>query len=195
MTEREDKERTSKVVPLTRKVGGGAAAPRTRAFGGTTNAPNMSRVMTNTHNRGPLIKDQTVEIPRAEDTNVIVPGSLIRPILVSGHKLHISAMALSRSGRFLVTGTAAASQQAAEVIVWDVESKQPLSIQAAHKGSISDVAISPDESYFCTLGVDNQVLFYPLSEDYDFPLYQPIAGRRVNNAAKTLVSLLAVSRS
>lgn len=83
--EREDRFASSKVAPLTRKVGGGAAEPRTRAFGGQTTAPSVSRVMTNTHNRGPLIKDQTVEIPKAEDTGIIVPGSMIRPVLVSGH--------------------------------------------------------------------------------------------------------------
>lgn len=55
--EREDRVATSKVAPLTRKVGGGAAEPRVRAFGGQTTAPSVSRVMTNTHNRGPLIKD------------------------------------------------------------------------------------------------------------------------------------------
>lgn len=46
--EKVDKEMQNKTVQLTRKVGGGAAAPRQRAFGGVTKAPNMSKVMTST---------------------------------------------------------------------------------------------------------------------------------------------------
>lgn len=57
-----------------------------------------------------------------------MPGSMIRPVLVSGHNGQISAMALSASGRFLVTGTSAPAQKAAEIIVWDVEQKVPLSV-------------------------------------------------------------------
>lgn len=39
------------------------------------------------------------------------------------------------------------------------------------------------------------MLFFPLTDEYDFPAFQPIAGRRVVNAARTLVTILAVSRS
>lgn len=120
VNEQVDKELKNKVVPLTRKVGGGAAPPRVRAFGGVTNAPNMSRIMTQTQQKPLIDNEKVVEIPAQEDTNVIVPGSLIRPILVSGHKLYISAMALSASGKFLVTGTSAPVGQQAEIIVWDV---------------------------------------------------------------------------
>ena len=37
-------------------------------------------------------------------------------------------MKLSRTGKFLVTGSQAPVGASAEIIVWDVETKQPLSI-------------------------------------------------------------------
>jgi len=61
--------------------------------------------------------------------------------------------------------------------VWDVEQKIPLSTLRQHKGSITDIAISPDDSWFATLGDDNLMVVYPLTDEYRHPLYTPLAGR------------------
>lgn len=61
--------------------------------------------MTDVQRKPLLDQGNAVSIPAKNDTAVIVPGSLTRPVLVSGHKLSIAAMALSKSGRILVSGT------------------------------------------------------------------------------------------
>ena len=190
IVERPDKEKADQVVPMTRRTGGGFGAPRKRAFGGTTNAPNMSRVMTDTQRKPLLDQAGAVEVPQKLDTAIIVPGSLTRPVLVSGHKLSIAAMALSKSGKILVTGTQAPVGAQPEIIVWDVEQKEPLATLRQHKGSITDIAISPDDSWFATLGDDNLLVIYPLSEEYKHPLYTPLAGRQFQ-VPKPCTALLA----
>ena len=103
---------------------------------------------------------------------------MIRPALVSGHTQPISAVKLSGSGRIIISGTSAPSGKQAEIIVWDALEKRALSLINNHKGSIADISISPDEDYFATLGEDNLVVFYPLTDRYDFPAYKPLAGRQ-----------------
>lgn len=99
-------------------------------------------------------------------------------------------MALSKSGRILVSGTQAPVGSQPEIIVWDVEKKEPLATLRQHKGSITDIAISPDDSWFATLGDDNLLVIYPLSDEYKHPLYTPLAGRQFQ-VPKPCTALLA----
>lgn len=57
---------------------------------------------------------------------------------------------------------------------------------------MTDIAISPDESYFVTLGEDNIIVFYPLSDTYNHPLYQPLAGRNFLHP-KACTSILIIN--
>ncbi|CAL5993707.1 WD40_repeat protein [Hexamita inflata] len=190
--EKPDKEKLNKVQPLTRRVGGGAAPPRQRAFGGTTNAPQASRILTSTQKKPVFEEPETLDVPPQEDNNIIVPGSLVRPVLVSGHKYPITAMSLSASGKYLISGTQSPVGAPAEIIVWDVEQKKPLNIQKQHKGSITDIVISPDESFFVTLGEDNLMVVYPISAEYHHPLYTPLAGRQFVTP-KPLTAMICVN--
>ncbi|KAH0570065.1 WD40 repeat protein [Spironucleus salmonicida] len=177
MQERPNKELLNKRVPELRRVGGGFAAPRQRAFGGSTTKPNASLIITKQEK--PLLEQHSVlDVPEQLDTNIVVPGSMIRPALVSGHTQYISAMALSNSGRYLITGTVGTSNEQPEIIVWDAQEKCALNLQRNHKNSIADIAISPNETFFVTLGEDNLLVIYPLNDSYDFPIFKALAGRQ-----------------
>ncbi|GAX75920.1 hypothetical protein CEUSTIGMA_g3363.t1 [Chlamydomonas eustigma] len=71
---------------------------------------------------------------------------------LQGHSDKVSALALSKSGRFLASGQITYMGFTADVIIWDLETRQLLHRMALHKVKIQALDFSCDERYLASLG-------------------------------------------
>ncbi len=88
------------------------------------------------------------------ETTATVDGELVRlersdgsSADLEGHRLVVSSVALSPDGKRLVT-----AGRDHNVILWDVESGQPLRVLRGHFGSVADARFSPDGRWIVTAG-------------------------------------------
>lgn len=191
-------------APTTRRTGGGYVAPRARALGGYTNDYLGSTVEGSTgyipnKKHGPPIGTMgsstaggaSYRDVQVTDTNAILPGNFVRPVLVAGHTQNISCMALANSGKYLITGTVTNYGFAPEIIVWDTSTRKALTLITQHKSSIIDIAISIDETWFITIGEDNWIIAHSLDEACGYEQFKAFAGRRIpaNRPPTTLIVL------
>ncbi|TNJ26866.1 WD40 repeat protein [Giardia muris] len=185
----------------TRRTGGGYTAPRQRALGGQTNDYLGSTVEGSTgyipsKRRGAPVKDSgpgglNGNSTQITDTNVMSPGNFVRPTLVAGHTQDISCLALSGSGKYLVSGTVTNYGFVPELIVWDTATRKALALITQHKTSIIDVAISPDEAWFVSLGEDGWIIAHSLDEASGYAPYKAFAGLKIqSNRPPTAIIVL-----
>lgn len=82
----------------------------------------------------------------------------------NGHDAPVSCVALSSSGRYLASGQETVMAFPAYVVVWDLETCEPLFKLNLHKGKVQSLAFSPDETYLATLGGrdDNKLIVWDL---------------------------------
>lgn len=96
-------------------------------------------------------------------TLVVRSGANQEQKFLRGHTDDVSAVALSKSGRFLASGQVAAHvQHEAEISVWDVASLSPEHTLRLHKGGVKALAFSHSERYLLSLGSDEQVGLWDL---------------------------------
>jgi WD40 repeat protein len=80
-----------------------------------------------------------------------------------GHTNDISCMTMSKSGRYFATGEVGSSS---DVIVWDFATRSLLFRLSEHDNGITTVAFSDDELLLCTVGNDNKLIVWDLSNGY-----------------------------
>lgn len=71
---------------------------------------------------------------------------------LQGHSDKVSCLALSRSGRYLASGQITYMGFIADIIIWDLESRQLMHRMALHKVKIQALDFSYDERYLASLG-------------------------------------------
>jgi len=178
--ERAQPFKAAAVSGATRRVGGGYTQPRNRAIGGPTNAVLESTVVSSEDMGGRArvaAEKQKAAVGGTEDNAILLPGQFIKPTLVAGHAQLISCLCLSRSGSLLISGSATSYGFKPEIIIWDVAEKRALALISQHKTSVIDIAISPDEDWFVTIGEDNWIVAHRLVEGSGFQAYQSFAGK------------------
>nr|A8ILK1.1 RecName: Full=Cilia- and flagella-associated protein 52 [Chlamydomonas reinhardtii] len=71
---------------------------------------------------------------------------------LQGHSDKVSCLALSRSGRYLASGQITYMGFTADIIIWDLESKQLIHRMALHKVKVQALDFSCDERFLASLG-------------------------------------------
>ncbi|MEW5298669.1 MAG: hypothetical protein WDW36_001762 [Sanguina aurantia] len=71
---------------------------------------------------------------------------------LQGHSDKVSCLALSRSGRYLASGQITYMGFTADIIVWDLETRQLMHRMALHKVKIQALDFSHDERFLASLG-------------------------------------------
>ena len=66
--------------------------------------------------------------------------------------LQVSCLALSKSGRYLASGQVTYMGFTADIIIWDLETRQLMHRMALHKVKIQALDFSCDERYLASLG-------------------------------------------
>ncbi len=84
---------------------------------------------------------------RVDDEVVRLEGADGSTHVLEGHRLAISSVGFSPDGKRLVT-----AGRDHDVILWDVESGNPLRVLRGHFGSVSDARFSPDGRWIVTAG-------------------------------------------
>jgi len=83
-----------------------------------------------------------------------------------GHDLSVSCLTLSASGKYLASGQHTHMGFVAPIIIWDLETYEPVHRLELHKGNIQDLAFSHDEKYLVSLGGrdDNKIVVWDVEE-------------------------------
>ncbi|KAL6756928.1 WD40-repeat-containing domain protein [Haematococcus lacustris] len=71
---------------------------------------------------------------------------------LQGHSDKVSAIALSKSGRYLATGQVTYMGFTADIIIWDLQNRQLMHRMGLHKVKIQALDFSCDEQYLASLG-------------------------------------------
>lgn len=71
---------------------------------------------------------------------------------LQGHENNVSCLALSPSGQYLASGQITHSGFAADIIVWDMESRKILHRMSLHKVKVQALSFSCDDMYLASLG-------------------------------------------
>ncbi|GAB5364326.1 hypothetical protein AAMO2058_000960000 [Amorphochlora amoebiformis] len=81
-----------------------------------------------------------------------------------GHDGEVSALCLSKYGKFLASGQNSTPGFPAPVIIWDMETCVAMKRLTLHKGMIRDLSISYDEKFVCSLGGqdDNNIVVWDM---------------------------------
>lgn len=84
---------------------------------------------------------------------------------LQGHSDKVSCLALSRSGRYLASGQVTYMGFTADIIIWDLETRQLMHRMALHKVKIQALDFSCDEQYLASLGGqdDNSLVLWDVA--------------------------------
>jgi len=124
------------------------------------------------------VPDGLILHPNNEDIIYSIGSAVIkREILprkqhfLLGHDDNISALAVSRSGKYIASGQSTHMGFPADVIIWDHETNKEKHRLSLHKGGVQAIAFSPpnpetgEEKYVVTLGQqdDNAIVMWDLA--------------------------------
>eukprot|EP00163_Fabomonas_tropica_P027387 TRINITY_DN525_c0_g1_i2.p1 TRINITY_DN525_c0_g1~~TRINITY_DN525_c0_g1_i2.p1 ORF type:complete len:628 (+),score=192.17 TRINITY_DN525_c0_g1_i2:410-2293(+) len=84
---------------------------------------------------------------------------------LQGPRDTVSAVAISRSGRYVATGHSTHMGFVADVVVWDFQSRTIVNKFSLHKVQVASLSFSPNEDYLASLGGrdDNLVIIWDLN--------------------------------
>jgi len=104
-----------------------------------------------------------------------------------GHDREVSAMALSKYGKYLASGQHSYMGFKAPIVVWNMETCEAVHKLKLHKGMVQDLSISHDEKYLVSLGGcdDNTIVVW------DIETGEPLGGSSSANQTTTTVNWLA----
>lgn len=79
---------------------------------------------------------------------------------LTGHTSEITAIAVSRTGRYIASGQHSAIDQESTLILWDFERMSQLAKWTMHKDSIRCLSFSMSDTYLASLGGDDRIVIW-----------------------------------
>jgi len=106
---------------------------------------------------------------------------------LAGHNNSVSAIAISRSGRYVASGQVANSGVTADIIVWDFAERKLLHKFCLHKRKVQGLAFSANDAYLASLGGqdDGRVALWDLSTG------KALAGAETGNGRSGMANCVA----
>ena len=80
-----------------------------------------------------------------------------------GHKLHVSAVAFSPDGKYIISGGDRPEDSGQVLILWNVSTGKQIRIFSEPEGRVSAVAFSPDGKYALSSGKGNTLVLWQVS--------------------------------
>lgn len=81
-----------------------------------------------------------------------------------GHDKAVSCLTLSATGKYLASGQVTHMGFNATIIIWNLETFEPIHRLSLHKGKVQDLTFSPNEKYLASLGGrdDNKIVIWDI---------------------------------
>ena len=87
---------------------------------------------------------------------------------LTGHTSEITAIAVSRSGRYIASGQYSAIDQESTLILWDFDKMTALAQWTMHKDSIQCLSFSKSDKYLASLGGDDRIVIWDVQKRAGF---------------------------
>jgi len=100
------------------------------------------------------------------------------PLILRGHQVHVTCMAISPDGYWLATGS-----QDKSVRLWNLRADNPAAVSLVlrgHEGDISTVSFSPDGRWLATGSADGTVRLWPAQIEGLVEIAGQVAGRNLS---------------
>ena len=91
---------------------------------------------------------------------VMIKGKPTTQRFLSGHNAAITAVAVSRSGKYIASGQYSAIDQESMIILWDFEKLEKLAEWKMHKDSVKCLSFSKTDKYLASLGGDDRIVIW-----------------------------------
>ena len=95
---------------------------------------------------------------------------------LNGHTSEITALAVSRSGRYIASGQYSSIDQESQIILWDFQSKSMLAQWKMHRDSVKCLSFSKSDKYLASLGGDDRIVIWDVSKLKGFAGVQATIG-------------------
>lgn len=107
---------------------------------------------------------------------VMVKGKPTTQKFLSGHTSEITAVAVSRSGRYIASGQYSSIDQESCIILWDFERLEKLYEWTMHKDSVRCLTFSKTDKYLGSLGGDDRIVIWDVANGKGFTGQQATIG-------------------
>ena len=99
---------------------------------------------------------------------VMVKGKPTTQRFLSGHTAEITAVAVSRSGRYIASGQYSPIDQESTIILWDFEKLEKVAEWIMHKDSVQCLSFSATDKYLASLGGDDRIVIWDVAKRKGF---------------------------
>ena len=99
---------------------------------------------------------------------VMVKGKPTTQRFLSGHTAEITAVAVSRSGRYIASGQFSPIDQESTIILWDFDSLEKVAEWVMHKDSVKCLSFSATDKYLASLGGDDRIVIWDVEKRKGF---------------------------
>lgn len=107
---------------------------------------------------------------------VMVKGKPTTQRFLSGHTSEITAVAVSRSGKYIASGQYSSIDQESCIILWDFEKLEKLYEWPMHKDSVQCLTFSKTDKYLASLGGDDRIVIWDVFHGKGFTGQQATIG-------------------
>jgi WD40 repeat protein len=120
---------------------------------------------------------------------VMIKGEPTTQRFLAGHNAEITAVAVSRSGKYVASGQYSAIDQESCIILWEFASLAKLEEWTMHKDSVKCLAFSRTDKYLASLGGDDRLVIW------DVPGQKGFAGIRATMGSTGCANAVAFANT
>ncbi|OHT02018.1 hypothetical protein TRFO_30977 [Tritrichomonas foetus] len=114
---------------------------------------------------------------------VMIKGKPTTQRFLSGHTSEITAVAVSRTGKYIASGQYSSIDQESCIILWDFETLEKLYEWPMHKDSVKCLSFSKTDKYLASLGGDDRIVIWDVFHGKGFTGWQATIGSTGNCCA------------